>query len=771
MRRLAATLRAHADATALLAIGALPFVVLGRALLPGRVLSPADIVLVFPPWSVLAPGLRMGNPLLTDIAFMFHPWQVWAGRELAAGHLPLWNPYVFAGAPFFANPQTALLFPLTWLAAVLPAPTAVTLIVILKLSLAGTGTYVFLRQLAVTPLSATLGALAFMLNGALVTWAAWAVGSAMAMLPWLFVVTERLRRRATGAWTAGLALVVAAAIAAGYLQTTVLGLFAAGLWALVRARESDRPLAFIGRWAVGAGLGALASAVQLLPFVEYARLSSVYAYRTQWMPVMAVPLRMAVALFLPQYYGSPLTRDFWGYWNFNEIAATVGLVPWIGLPAAVVGAWSRPKTGFFLVIAVVAALACYDVPVVTAALDRLPPLSLVIAFRVVAFLAFALAVLGAIGFDVLRETPPPLVARAVKIGVAAVVVGVLAVVADDGPLPPRGTGGVAPATQYVVFLASMVGAGAAALTLARGGRRSTAAAGALIVVQLASTLPLAATYNPVIDAGRFYPPPPPAVRHLQMAEARDPGRVFFPIGKNIPMLYGLRDVTGYDGMTPRRIEQLLSPGGYGLNLIASGSLTLTLPWSSPLFDLLGVRRLMLPPGTDRVPPHFVLDYDGPDGRVWRNPRALPRALLVPSARCVGDLDALDAMHGGRIDFRTEVLVHDCAPLGLVDAAGGTGSARIVVDEAERVVVTTDGAQPAYLLLVDAWFPGWRAWVDGVEHPVWRADYAFRAVRVPAGRHEVEWRYRPASLTFGLAVSLVALAAIAALFVTGRGGRA
>src|SRR2546428_8612960 len=159
-----------ADAGAVMARGWLPCGTSAHALWPGRVLSPADILMTFPPWASLAPGLLAANPLQSDVAFMFDPWLIYAGRAVASGHFPLWNPYAFAGAPFFANPQTALLFPLTWLAYVLPATLAITLIMVLKLSVAGVGLYAFLPLLAVRPLISAVGAVSFMLHGALVVW-------------------------------------------------------------------------------------------------------------------------------------------------------------------------------------------------------------------------------------------------------------------------------------------------------------------------------------------------------------------------------------------------------------------------------------------------------------------------------------------------------------------------------------------------------------------------------------------------------------------------
>jgi hypothetical protein len=70
--------------------------------------------------------------------------------------------------------------------------------------------------------------------------------------------------------------------------------------------------------------------------------------------------------------------------------------------------------------------------------------------------------------------------------------------------------------------------------------------------------------------------------------------------------------------------------------------------------------------------------------------------------------------------------------------------------------------PAWLVLTDTWFPGWRARVDGDETPVLRAHHAFRAVALPPGRHDVELAFRPRGLVLGAIVSGLALAVVLAL---------
>ena len=62
-------------------------------------------------------------------------------------------------------------------------------------------------------------------------------------------------------------------------------------------------------------------------------------------------------------------------------------------------------------------------------------------------------------------------------------------------------------------------------------------------------------------------------------------------------------------------------------------------------------------------------------------------------------------------------------------------------------------QPGYLVLTDAYYPGWTATVDGQPAEIERADIMFRAVKVPAGQHRVELRYQPQSFSLGLLISI------------------
>jgi len=87
------------------------------------------------------------------------------------------------------------------------------------------------------------------------------------------------------------------------------------------------------------------------------------------------------------------------------------------------------------------------------------------------------------------------------------------------------------------------------------------------------------------------------------------------------------------------------------------------------------------------------------------------------------------------------------------ARAAEDQATMLTETPERLTIGVHAARPAYLVLADAFAPGWRALVDGRPSPVLRADGLFRAVQVPAGRHDVDLIYRPAGVVEGAALSL------------------
>nr|HID13178.1 hypothetical protein [Anaerolineae bacterium] len=178
---------------------------------------------------------------------------------------------------------------------------------------------------------------------------------------------------------------------------------------------------------------------------------------------------------------------------------------------------------------------------------------------------------------------------------------------------------------------------------------------------------------------------------------------------------------------------------------------------------------------------FRLAHSG-DVKIYENLDVLPRAFVIHEAAVAADdeaalalmrdeafdpaVEAVLAAGGGvdmwgRLSSLSERQTGKSAPRFSVGQPGPE-AVRIVSYKPESVEIEVEVAAPGYLVLTDAWYPGWEARVDGEPMPVYRADLLFRAVAVDAGRHRVVFTFRPVSLLIGAAVSLAGLVVLVAI---------
>ena len=94
------------------------------------------------------------------------------------------------------------------------------------------------------------------------------------------------------------------------------------------------------------------------------------------------------------------------------------------------------------------------------------------------------------------------------------------------------------------------------------------------------------------------------------------------------------------------------------------------------------------------------------------------------------------------------------------ATAAVGHVEITSEVPGEVHLRVEQPAAQYLSIAQAFYPGWRATIDGREAPLVRANGVFTALDVPAGIHEIMLEYRPRSLQLGMWLALAGLALLA-----------
>lgn len=710
-----------------------------------------------PPWAALRPaGIPAVHSGEGDAAVVFHPLLEAARAQVHAGRFPVWNPWSYAGMPLHGDIQTALLYPLTWLALILPVATAWGPMAVGKLLIAGVGTWLLGRELGLGRGPAVVAALAFMLSAPNLAWLQWPLTTVFALLPWLLWATERLWREPSRRRLSALGLVVGLAIFAGHPETALLSSCATGIYLLVRGRGSG-----VGRWAAGQALGALLAAAALLPFLEAYRVSITRAEHGDFAK-LSMPPEAALLWALPNVFGDGTPAYAGPLRTYVTTAAFFGVAALLLALVALVRLRREPVAQGLAAMAAVALAVVFAIPPVSWITRNVPPFATGNNLRVLHVVALAGALGAGAGVQLLARRALPLrSAIAWVAGCGVVVAAGLAAASAAGRLPaPRST----EVDAVVRFGISLAVAAGCLLALGRV-RWATALVGLVVVAELAYLR----GFNVMLPPEKAYPPRPPAVAALQ-ARIGD-GRVsvlrpgpFEPLFQpNTSALYDLEAIQGYDYPQPKRWADfswfVLHERGPSREIILSSPP----PRGASLTGLrLMNTRLYIGPPAAAVPnPEMRPVYRGRDASVFEDPRALPRAYVLDRVRWLEDSQALALLSRGGLDPRAEAIVPPGAPQPApAPASFRPATARRLSEEHWRIDVPAGGG--GWLVVANAFGPQWRATVDGHAAKLYPTDFAATGLPLPAGARRVELTVSHRSLHWGLALSGLAVLLMAGM---------
>ncbi len=292
-------------------------------------------------------------------------------------------------------------------------------------------------------------------------------------------------------------------------------------------------------------------------------------------------------------------------------------------------------------------------------------------------------------------------------------------------------------------------------------RRDALAAGLCVAVVVVDMAGFGERWNLGSPADQLYPP----TRTVDFLQAQPGPFRIFTEGTILPpetqFMAGVDHLLSYDNIGYQRTYQWLITV---MDMDHFGSFSFdrsVVDYGNPRFDALDVRYVLTANDTDLSDiPGFERVHSS-EVTVWENTENLGRAFVVGRWALLDPARAgeLERMDPAEFAFLEEM---PSEPLG------GRGVARVVEHAGSRIRVEVEASGPALLVLAENWNEDWTASIDGGEAtPTQPCDVAWQAVRVPAGRHEVQFVYSPGSVDKGLMLSLAAVVVLLAMLVLPR----
>ncbi len=729
-----------------------------------------------------------------DITEINYPYRAFFAEELRAGRFSRWFPGLYCGMPLYSESQAGYLHPFKYLLYPwMETWKAFNLDTILSIWATGLGTYLWLRR-HVGPAGGLTGAAVFGLSG--FVWGHFihtSMINALASVPFVIWGLEYSweTRRWRGAVLAGFAM--ACQVFAGHLQDTLFTAGIVGLYGLYRAAtepDTRRRITTIAFPVVVVTVGVLVSAIQWIPSKELLDRSP-RAGGLAWEDLIFASWHpeLLPTLVMREAYGTRAKDTQWmnGYYPYHEMNAYMGLTAmglavvgaggigrrdrWVNFWVLLVGIGSILMLGKFTVLFDFA----HKIPIAGSSREPVR-LHLWVSLGVAALAAVGVERLGRLGDVSLRGWL--ILAGVLVVASVPIMVYIYAPIwtgpdiwnlqyhrAKYGWLGRELTLGGIRTAVIAVFGYAIARAAARARSL----KWRAWWAGLLPLVVIVDLLGAHWFDVPTVDP-RYWTVQPESARMLK----KDPSltRIFAigdkssgepgyesergginfmpvrdPLDWSLPPVWHVPSSRGNTPMIPKRIDTFA-------NATEKGS------WRH---DLESDSHIVTGRNLNSRYSVYLPTVEAGAAFLHRNTSMLPRARMLAKVQYAGsEQEAAAALERLGVESRDRLVVEDPErPLPVDGDASGT--AKIVEDLPERVVVETDSNGPMYLVLADTFDPGWTATVDGQPAAILPAYVMFRAVKVPGDKHRVVFEYQPAGFTAGAVLTALGLALAALLW--------
>ena len=771
-------------------------------------------VAVLPEWDSVFDQWRTGHVQSYDpsLVQIFIPDYLFAAKKFCAGIMPLWNSHSGFGYPFLADIQTSVFAPMRVLFDFFPNLYTYNLYLITELAVCAVTAFFLARALGLSRLAAIFASTTYTFCPYNLWYSELNLGSAASLFPLtaLSFAHAANRRNVESAILAGLACSLL--IISGHPECAFFGIvFSSILMLLLFLFNSSTGrlappqllpnLVKFTRSLFIAGISAFCfSAPILLPFVEYLLNAESYKYGSAY----STPVTWNSILF---NLANP---------SAGAASPYLGIIAAVLLPLAILYTcinWKREAQMFsvLLLSAITFALVAQLGPIQQ--IFYVPPLTTVITRYALPYLLMLFAILAARGFELIQSfmANRGFGLRTFSVGtmaksLAAIVVLIISAVfffsfsaafasnssfmkaCDfDAMLPASAFNPaswrrdqmfllIAFAFSILSYIAIVIKSFArqkhSAKFLSHGnGIRLLAILVPLTLLTLSCLSEGSIAKNSLPDQNKFFYPPlelankiaDPKFRTISLVE-----HVFRPATNSV---YGINFLQVHNPLFPKRFLDFVKAAGAKTDTFNQKFEKV----SSPLLGLASVKYILSIDTIDQMGMEKIFEYPN-QIKVYENKNATPRVFIVPSSVEVADgAAALERLNDPSTEFKSTVILEPETksnskvspapveqrnlPASISGDSSATSTAASTVDSfldngSNKIKLSCNAEADCWLVLTDIFYPGWNAYVDGTKTQIRRANFAFRAIPITKGQHNVEFVYEPSSFALGLGLFAV-----------------
>jgi hypothetical protein len=695
-----------------------------------------------------------------DFMYYYYPARNFASVSMAGGELPLWNPFTFNGMPFQADIQTALFYipnlmltlfvsggrlPFYWM----------EVEIIAHYMIAAVCMYYLAKSFGLKNTIAFFCGIMFALSGYMITRA---IHQPMicetAWLPLIVLLFRRMLQTASVKYMLLGGIVLGHTILAGFPQLTLYIFFLLFLlfmfeFVFIHKEQGSKHSQRLIPLAVGVIVLSIAlSAVQLLPTIELAPNSQRAEMSYQKSLDGSLSWPGLLTLVIPKLFGASGAQGstFWGegaYGQYWETCVYIGIAGLVMVVIASTQIRNNRHVAFLFGLAVFSLLYALGDSFVLHKLffNYVPTFNKFREPGRLSFLwTFAAALLSGFGMQQLLEVNAQEKQRMYNIVFIIAGIGILLwVMISQGAFQSSRD-----KQLYEQIHAITVPEATTALII-------ILIVGAIIVLRLRNTLTMTVTL-----AALF------AMQFIDMN--------IFGFNQN----NGTTNLDDYFARPAEIVNKLKEEGKneiFRINSRQGGAMILDRNQGmiDRIYSMEGYSSLVLqriyPPGKDQRKIHdlmnaryfITIDEQQRSMGLGRSTTYVPRAYMVYDARKItDDAEQKSFMASDAFDpLRTVVIETD--PVFPADTASKKNwKATITSYNLNSIAIDVSTPANGYLSLSEVYYPGWNAYVDGVPHPILRANWNLRAVPIEQGNHKVELRFEPKSFTQGMWITFTTL---------------